>query len=227
MYYTYTKEKPELELFEGDISKSIKSLFDSILDIDASYLHYTKTGYGDKQDRIYEQVERVFAYELYRCWTDNKSRPNGTIVNAEISKQLYSNPMNKKVKLTYPDMVLHGGQDSSEHFLVCEIKRYENIVSHRNAQVKDLNRLGYYLDPNLSVRDYIVDWKAYQYGVFILIGHDSVLSDQNSSMDILKENINNRKAKLDVPYERRNKIICLAYNGDKKNIFYTTLNQLI
>ena len=227
MYYTYTKENPELKIFKGDICKSIKSLFDSILEIGTSYLHFTKTGYGDKQDRIYEQVERVFAYELYRCWTDNNSRPNGTIVNAEISKQLYSSPMNKKVKLTYPDMVLHGGQDSSEHLLVCEIKRYENIISHRNAQVKDLNRLGYYLDPNLIVKNNIVEWNPYQYGIYILIGRDDVLSDQNSSLDIIKERNNIRISKLDVPNERRKKIICLAYNGDKKNIFYTTLDQLI
>lgn len=225
-YYTFTKEKTELSIFEDKMKDSIKSLFESILKVDKTYLHYTNEKSKKKKNRqIFEHVERVFAYELYRRWANNKSRPKGTIVNAEISKQLYSEPTDEKIKLTYPDMVLHGGQNSSEHFLICEIKRYENVKADSMAQTEDLNKLGYFLNKELMVTDNIVTWKEYQYGVYILIGYKDNLPDMDSSLDYIKSRI--KKTELNVLPEYYKKIICLAYNGDKNNIFYTTLDQLI
>lgn len=206
--------------------ETIESLFDSILEIDTSFLHFIKNGYGAKQDHIIEHVERVFAYELYKQWSNNcYVKENGLRVNAEISKQFYSKPENKKVKLCYPDMVLHGGQETSINLIVCEIKRLENLKTHRKAQTKDLNSLGYFLDSRLKVKDNIVEWKPYKYGVYILIGNDCDLSDQDKSIKILKKHI--YLPKFDVSNEQQNKIICLAYNGDCKNLYYATLDELI
>ena len=225
-YYTFTKEKPELSIFQDNMKASIKSLFDSILRIDHTYLHYTNEKSNKKTNRqIFEHVERVFTYELYRQWANNKSRPKGTVVNAEISKIFYSELADEKVKLTFPDMVLHGGQNSSEHYLICEIKRYENVKANSTAQTEDLNKLGLFLNKALKLKTKIVEWKEYQYGVYILIGYKDSLPDMNSSLDYIKKRI--KKNILNVPSEYHKKIICLAYNGDKKNIYYTTLDQLI
>lgn len=210
----------------NDICNSIESLFDSITSIDSSFLHYIKNGYGPKQDRIVEHVERVFAYELYKRWSENPYvKANGLKVNAEISKQFYFDPENKKVKITYPDMVLHGGQETSDNLIICEIKRYENIKVHRKAQTKDLNSLGYFLNPELKIKNNIVEWKAYKYGVYLLIGEKCDLPNQDCSIQTLKNHI--YLPKFDVPKDRRENIICLAYNGDCKNLFYATLDELL
>lgn len=227
MIGTYRKgsEMPAL-LFDDNVSEAIKSLFDSILEINSSFLHYLKSGYGAKQDRIIEHVERVFAYELYKQWTiNNYIKKKGLNVNAEISKQFYSTPENKKVKICYPDMVLHGGQENSENIIVCELKRLENIKIHRKAQTKDLNSLGYFMNRQLRVKNNIVDWKAYECGVYILIGYEGDLSNQDASIKILKEHI--FMPKFNVPNEQLNRIICLVYNGDCQNLYFATLDELI
>jgi hypothetical protein len=226
MVGTFIKGSQFPKLFDYSDSGAIESLFNSILKIDYSFLHYLKNGVGAKQDRIIEYVERVFAYELYKQWSDNTFvKENKLKVNAEISKQFYSTPESKKVKLCYPDMILHSGQETAENLIVCEIKRFENIKLHRKAQTKDLNRLGYFLNSKLKVKDNIVEWKAYKYGVFILIGNECDLADQDKSITVLKDNI--YQPKFDVPLEHQNKIICLAYNGDCQNLYYATLDELI
>jgi hypothetical protein len=226
MVGTYIKESLSLNLFDNSDNEPIKSLFDSILRIDSSFLHYVKDGFGAKQNCIIEHVERVFAYELYKQWSENTFvKRNGLKVNAEISKQFYSTPESKKVKLCYPDMILHSGQEANKNLMVCEIKRFENIKMHRKAQTKDLNSLGYFLDPRLKVKDNIVEWKAYKYGVYILVGNECDIVNQNKSIMVLKEHI--YQPKFDVPREHQNKILCLAYNGDCQNLYYATLDELI
>jgi hypothetical protein len=179
-----------------------------------------------KQSTIIEHVERVFAYELYRQWANNIFvKRHRLVVNAEISKQLYSTPLNKRVKLRYPDMILHGGQSTNNNLLICEIKRLENIRLHKKAQIKDLNNLGVFLNSKLKVKDNIVSWKAFQYGLYILIGNEGALSDKGKFFQIMKKY--NQEAKLMVPRLRRPQIICLGYNGDCKNVYYVTLNELI
>lgn len=226
MVGTYSKGSQISNLFASKDYEPLKSLFDSILNIDSSFLHYIRNGHGAKQDCIIEHVERVFAYELYKQWSDNNYvKEKGLKVNSEISKQFYSNPENKKVKLCYPDMVLHGGQETVENLIVCEIKRFENLKTHRKAQTKDLNSLGYFLNSQLRVKDNIVEWKAYKYGVYILIGYEGDLVDQDKSIMILKKHI--FQPKFDVSNEHQKRIICLAYNGDCENLYYATLDELI
>lgn len=228
MVHVYNAENKQLNLFPSDIRKPIKSLFDSLLKVDTSFLHYLKYEDNDekKQSTIIEHVERVFAYELYRQWANNIFvKRHRLVVNAEISKQLYSTPLNKRVKLRYPDMILHGGQSTNNNLLICEIKRLENIRLHKKAQIKDLNNLGVFLNSKLKVKDNIVSWKAFQYGLYILIGNEGALSDKGKFFQIMKKY--NQEAKLMVPRLRRPQIICIGYNGDCKNVYYVTLNELI
>ena len=70
-----------------------------------------------------------------------------------------------------------------------------------------------------------MSWKAYQYGVYILIGNEGTLSDKGVFFQIMKKY--NNEAKLMVTHLRLPKIICLGYNGDCKNVYYVTLNELI
>lgn len=226
MPYTYNVKERKLEISNSRICEQISSLFDSILKVDSSYLHFVIQKHGPKYEHVIEHVERVFAYELYRNWADNKFvKDNKFVVNAEIAKHFYSTIQKGKVKLRYPDMVLHGGQETSTNLLVCEIKRLENIKTHKNAQTKDLNNLGFFLDENIMIENNILPWKPYQYGVYILIGGRSELRNQDESIRIISEHI--KRWKIIVPKEKYDRIICLAYNGDCENIYYTTLNELL
>jgi hypothetical protein len=226
MAYIYNEEEKNLEMFDTRMRDPIMSLFDSILKVSTSYFHFVIQKHGPKYEQVIEHVERVFAYELYRQWADNQYvKERNFVVNAEIAKHFYPTIQNGKIKIRYPDMVLHGGQETSENLLVCEIKRLENIKIHKKAQTKDLNNLGHFLDDDLIVENNIVPWKAYQYGVYILIGGQTELYDKDSCIQIIRSYVYDWK--ITIPRVKYNKIICIAYNGDCKNIYFTTLNELV
>ena len=64
------------------------------------------------------------------------------MINAEIRKDFV-----EKIPLannySYPDMVLHGGNNSSENYIVCEIKRKSTLRCNKEAVTKDFNKWGY------------------------------------------------------------------------------------
>ena len=103
--------------------------------VDPSYVRAYLYRDKDGDAKIYDQVERCFAYELYHQLRSGSEhlRTNGKkiVINAEIPKKIYKNNSESKSDNNsddnkYPDIVIHGGQDdhnNNNQLLVCEIKR--------------------------------------------------------------------------------------------------------
>ena len=93
------------------------------------------------------QVERSFAYELYHQWSLlldtfwNLNPQNDKLrLNGEITKDL------DLISHSYPDMVLHSGQESLENqLLVCEIKRVDRAYPDSSKIFDDLKKLSQFL----------------------------------------------------------------------------------
>lgn len=119
-----------------------------------------------KTEKKKVQLERCFAYELYHQWSllikkfNNKHNPdNPLVLNGEISKKL------DDFGTTYPDIVLHGGQNNyANQLLICEIKRLTNNKSYPYKSIlRDLNKLNQYLNhPDIH----------FERGVFIVANCD-------------------------------------------------------
>jgi len=143
------------------LEKKLKGLVEALLNVRKEYLAYS-TNYllnfpykkrGEYKDDI-EQVERVFAYELYHQWSLTK--PNDLVLNGEIGKRL-----NDKIK--FPDLALHGGQNDYEHNeVVVEIKRFAS----KGSAFYDLKKLSHYLEGC----DADTHFYKYKKAVFILYG---------------------------------------------------------
>ena len=108
-----------------------------------SRYYYTENP-QNASNEIIEQLERIFAYELYHQWSIlqedyNRRVPEDykRIINGEIGKQLLG--VNK-----YPDMVLHKGHgDIHNQEIVIEIKR--------KAELKDDNAIQDLINPTLTL----------------------------------------------------------------------------
>lgn len=146
---------------------------------------------GKNRKKIIEQIERNFAYELYHQWSLSKEKT--LILNGEIDKDI-------KKKRYYPDMVLHGGQcDYDNNKIVVEIKRGKAIGTTKI--ITDLKKLSPYLEKRN------VKWANYENAVFILY---------NADMSIISNVLKNKESKI-----IKDDIICMTYNYDSNNDFYT------
>lgn len=126
--------------------EAVKMLEKAIRNVNKKYVVIDGT---PKTEEKKVQLERCFAYELYHQWSllieefNNKHNPdNPLVLNGEISKKL------DDFGTTYPDIVLHGGQDNyANQLLICEIKRLVNRISspHRSI-LRDLDKLNQYIN---------------------------------------------------------------------------------
>ena len=183
----------------------LKNLFKAIVDVDKQY-YYTENPENASHETI-EQLERIFAYELYYHWSviqndfnNNNMEEEKRIINGEIRKQLLDNNR-------YPDMVLHKGHYDIHHQeIVVEIKRKAAINNDNVAQ--DLIKLSQFMTNGFLS----CGASPYNVGVLILTGGSE--DDIKSQLTLIthKEKLNPQ-------------IYCVFCNGDN-SLRYITLSEL-
>lgn len=183
----------------------LKNLFKAIVDVDKQY-YYTENPENPSVE-IIEQLERIFAYELYyqRSVIQNEYNNNvldeeKRIINGEIRKQLLDNNR-------YPDMVLHKGHGDIHHQeIVVEIKRKASIKDDNVAQ--DLIKLSQFMTNGFLS----CGASPYNIGVLILTGGGE--EDIKSQLMLIsnKETLNPQ-------------IYCVFCDGDN-SLRYITLSEL-
>lgn len=161
---------------KGSIKKVSEGNYDGINKIDNDYLqilfkaivevgkdYYYTINPEKASDETIEQLERIFAYELYYNWSifqkeynNNVLEEKKRIINGEIRKQLLDT--NK-----YPDMVLHKGHGDIHHQeIVVEIKRKAAIKDDNVAQ--DIIKISQFMTKGFLS----CNADPYNHGVFIL-----------------------------------------------------------
>lgn len=157
----------------------LENLFRAILNIRDEYYKYSLEQL-EGSDEYQEQLERVFAYELYHQWSiiqenynKSVSKEHCRVINGEAGKKLNGCHI-------YPDMLLHGGQEDIENQeIAIEIKRKVGINKHN--VIEDLTKL----TRLLSADGLAYGAKAFKKCVFILSG-----GNESDLKDLLANNSN-------------------------------------
>ena len=167
-----------------NIQVAEKFILRAIRRIKAEYL-FDEDLHEKKIDQIL-QLERVFAYELYyqlskivdgyksklkdEYHLDHKIRVNG-----EISKYIWD-------KVTYPDLVIHGGQNNTENqLIVCEIKRFNKNYPSSELLISDFYKLYEYLNLEIGGKR-----ENFQKALFIALNSD-VIRLKKTIKNLLKD----------------------------------------
>ena len=120
----------------------VKNFFKAVLEVDNNYYYYSNN-YQNGTSQMEEQLERVFAYELYHQWSIILENYNNGLLN-EDDKRIINGEAGKKLDgcPVFPDMILHKGQgDCHNQEIAIEIKRKVSL-SEENL-VNDLEKLSY------------------------------------------------------------------------------------
>lgn len=167
------KENEQIQGLEAIQDLHLENLFKAILNIRDEYYKYSLEQLAGSDD-YQEQLERVFAYELYHQWSiiqDNYNKmvpkEDGRVINGEAGKKLNGCHI-------YPDMLLHGGQDDTENQeIAIEIKRKVGIKKDNLIEdLKKLTRL-------MSADGLAFNAKPFKRCVFILTGgNESAIKEQ-------------------------------------------------
>lgn len=224
MWRDYNQNE-KIEGVDDEMQLLMHSLFNSIQKVTKNYLYWS---ISEIEDENIPYVERAFAYELYFQWNLNEDVENTPLyklrdkfkINAEIRKDLVEN-LTSICSYSYPDMVLHGGNGSSNNYILCEIKRKSTIRCNKDSLVKDINKLGFFLRRDLHLK-YDVDWKEYKYGVFILTDKYWGNKDFDLNPSDIANNIDFEE--LEVDKSLYSHIICVLYNG--KTLQYGNLGDI-
>ena len=230
---------PTIKLPFGKDNKYFLDLFDSIIKVDRKYIEY-KVENNESHEGYEKHLERVFAYELYRHWSNSiSSEYPFLLLNAEISKVISVNKIlcdfkdhqgstNKEATTVYPDMVLHHSQgDDKAQVLICEIKRDKNLTG--SLIFGDLFKISCYM----TKEKFNVGKDPFRYGVFVVAG-DMSLSDVFGSIkdtDTIKTNDGDIDLSFgmfvddEVHKPSFDRIVCVSYDGNR--LEYNTLNEFI
>lgn len=178
-------------------SQDMHVLLRAINNVDKKYLSYADTNANaDDRSDVKNQLERVFAYELYHQWSMLKDE--GLILNGEIGK-IWND------ECWYPDMVLHGGQeDPDNNKIVVEIKRECMVRDNKKAIIDDLKKLSGFLVP-IERNAQNKKFRNYNDAVFILLK-----GELEEISEALKDEI------IMMGIELNNNIICVTYNEKKE-----------
>ena len=187
------------------LSQDLLALLQAIRNVDKAYLSYANTNANaDDRKDVINQLERVFAYELYFQWSLLKDC--NFVLNGEIGKIWNEEDW-------YPDMVLHGGQDDTDNNkIVVEIKRECMVKNNKKAIIDDLKKLSGFLVSAVNAQD--KKFKNYEDAVFILLK-----GELTEISDALKDK------KLTSGIDLNDKIICVTYN-EKRELKISRLSQL-
>lgn len=183
----------------------LKILFKAIVEVDKQY-YYTENPENASHE-IIEQLERIFAYELYYHWSviqnefnNNALNEEKRIINGEIRKQLLDNNR-------YPDMVLHKGHnDIHQQEIVVEIKRKAAIKDDNVAQ--DLIKLSQFMTNGF------LSCGASPYNIGVLILTSGSEDDIKSQLLLISNKV-----------ILNPQIYCVFCDGDN-SLRYITLNEL-
>ena len=212
-----------IEGVSADVQRYLYSLFVSISNVDSSYIHYD----GYNLDKDFEHVERVFAYELYRQWCNYPLINNNKylVVNAEIPKNLIGDWRREVKDLTYPDLVLHHGQNHYKgNLIICEIKRRSYAQQNPDKTLDDFLKLNTYLSKKLKVKPNNENWEPFKIGVFILT--ESEESNVPLSVQDIKICLGKKMEEVkEIGDTIMKRIICVVYNG--KDLKYDNLFNII
>lgn len=187
------------------VNQDFLVLLQALAQVDKKYLSYADTNANadDRKDQI-NQLERVFAYELYHQWSLLKD--DILVLNGEIDK-LWND------KTWYPDLVLHGGQDDFENNkIVVEIKRECMVKGKPEAILDDLEKLSLFLEIVNKESDFR-KYRNYELAVFILLKGD---------LNEISEALKNDKATKKVINDN---VVCMSYN-EKREIRISRLSDL-
>jgi len=173
------KENEQIQGLEAIQDLHLENLFKAILNIRDEYYKYSLEQIAGNDD-YQEQLERVFAYELYHQWSiiqenynKSVSKERCRVINGEAGKKLNGCHV-------YPDMLLHGGQEDIENQeIAIEIKRKVGI--NKNNVIEDLKKL----TRLLSESGLAYGAKAFKKCVFILSG-----GNESDLKDLLANNPN-------------------------------------
>ena len=178
----------------NDENNLLLNLVKSILSVESKYVLYKDKNTGETK----KHLERVFAYELYRQWSNRIQivYNNKLIINGEIGKEPRLFDRLRSTGQKYPDLVLHQSHENCDYQgVVCEIKTSDLTPS---SFKEDIEKLCCFVCGN-------DEHHRFNFGAFILIGER-----MNHILDIMDE-IENHVFKATAK-ERMNRIICLAYN---------------
>ncbi|MBQ8602874.1 MAG: hypothetical protein IJ413_10115 [Bacteroides sp.] len=173
-----------------EYDKYLAMFFIALDNVKEKYLVYNNEPDDNDSDKekYIEHVERVFAYELYRQWANLLEYDEEYVLNAEIGKSgthcmegykrydednAWKKYMGDKTSI-YPDMVLHSGQGTLKHKIVCEIKRNKSVDG--NNMMADLKKLMFMTSDNFCSKN------PYEYGIFLLF--DTTFEKIVESLDV-------------------------------------------
>ena len=205
------------------IKQNLCRLFCALNHIDKSYLSFSNIMTQKENE---EQLERVFAYELYFQWKSIIQYENKSItLSPEITKYYsgYSTSVYKN-KFILPDLILHDGQNSYENQLfACEIKRKSGI--NKKSLKKDLNSL------IQCTKDSAFHYHPFKLGIFI--GYNMTVEElkklvyklikNKCSLQRMTNAFGLRSHKAINP----NNIIFISYIGNDHPIGFFSLSQMI
>ena len=197
--------------FEGNtinyLDHDILVLLNAISNVDKQYLSYAEYNANaeDRKDQI-NQLERVFAYELYYQWSLLKD--DNMVLNGEIGK-LWND------KYWYPDLVLHGGQgDPENNRVVVEIKRECMVKGNYKVILEDFKKLSSFLKSEEKSSQDDCKFRNYKNAVLKAKDIDTVVTGRVTGhpVQVLKNKLANEFLKL----ERQNADI-EEIERDKRN----------
>lgn len=179
------------------LSQDMLVLLQAIRNVDKEYLSYADTNANAvNRPDVINQLERVFAYELYYQWSLLKDEK--LILNGEIGKIWNDEDW-------YPDMVLHGGQaDPDNNRIVVEIKRECMVRSNKKAIIDDLVKLSKFL-VTVKKDDQKIKFRNYEDAVFILL---------KGELEEISTVIKDKKLMSGI--ELNDNIICVTFNEKKE-----------
>ena len=157
----YSKEDVHtFELPGDDDSRYLRDMMAAILEVRPWY--FIRCTYDDSHEAI-DQLERVFAYELYHQWSKfveqyQKEGDTNICLNGEAMKPLRG--QNKQ-----PDMILHE-YNTDRQEIVVEIKRRKYTKGENIAD--DIKKLAIYTTGEDGTRKILHGIEPYKVGVFIL-----------------------------------------------------------
>lgn len=191
-------------------NKCLCTLLYAIERVSIEYVQYPD--YKGIEENDFPHIERVFAYELYRQWTNLlKDLGCPLILNAEISKYkkvCFSGLPEKEGDNTkgaiFPDMVLHHGQgDTTFHKIVCEIKR--DLNNNIDEIENDFDKL-----ISLTKKGALEGF-PYRWGIMLVYGSN----DANTTLTKYRNLIKGRGL-INKVYANRVLLILAKYDGNCK-----------
>ena len=180
----------------------------------------------------YSHVERVFAYELYHQWSLLIKDKEWTL-NGEAGKYLnwfYNNRKKILKNQKFPDLVQYRKGDNREdsHMIVTEIKRYKNVAKDLR---KDILKIYDFINSSERNENYNRWFSPYSCGVFLVVGGNLSLIQNNLDFNDININLRNKSWKLfrQIPSEETKKIICAicVVKGEKIHVSYQSLYNIV